>query len=113
MKGIKITAWRLNKMRPWHTHELIYMADKDTVIAVPRPANWFFPKDLDTKQSYHFASAMRSDDDILTIRFWDTDEIIEKKGFISWVGLAAQVNDRKTNGWGETIAEELEELSNG
>lgn len=113
MKGIKIMARRLNEMRPWARHELIYMADKDLVIAVPCPASWFFPEGLNTEQSYHFASAMRFDDDTLEIRFWDTGEIIEKKGCISWAVLAAQVDDRKTNGWGKTIAEELGEKKNG
>ena len=114
MKGIKIMARRLNEMRPWVRHELIYMADKDLVMAVPcYTGTWFFPEGLKKEQTYHFASAIRYGDETLEIRFWDTDEIIEKKGCISWAVLAAQVDDRKTNGWGKTIAEELEEQKNG
>lgn len=111
MKGIKIVARRLNEMRPWMRHELIYMADKDSVIAVPCPS--ILPEDLNTKQSYHFASAVRYGDDTLEIRFWDTGKSIEKKGSISWAVLAAQVNERKACGWGKTIAEESGDQDNG
>ena len=114
MKGIKITTRRLNEMPTGKRHELIYMADKDAVMAVPCYAGtWFFPEGMDPDQTYHFASAVRYGDDTLEIRFWDTDEIIQKKGCYSWAVLAAHVDDRKTCGWGKTIAEELEDQNNG
>ena len=108
MKGIKITTRRLNEMPAWERHELIYMADKDVVMAIPCHAGtWFFPEGMDPEQTYHFASAARYSNDTLEIRLWDTDEIIEKKGCISWTVLASLINERIMCGWGDTIADDL------
>ena len=108
MKGIKITTRRLNEMPALRRHELIYMAYKDAVMAVPCEGNtWFFPEGMDPEQTYHFASAIRYRDDVLEIHLWDTDEIIEKKGCISWTVLASLINERIMGGWGYTVDEEL------
>lgn len=110
MKGIKITARRLNKMPTGKRHALIYMDDKDAVMAVPCYGNtWFFPEGMNPERTYHFATAVRYGDDTLEIRLWDTDEIIEKKGFISWTVLASLINERIVFGWRDllTVDEEI------
>lgn len=107
MKGIKITTRRLNEMPVGKRQELIYMAYKDAVMAVPCCGNtWFFPEGMIPEQTYHFASAIRYRDDTLVIRLWDTDEVIEKKGCISWTVLASLINERIMGGWGYTVDEE-------
>lgn len=108
MKGIKITTRRLNEMPDGKRQELIYMADKDVVMAVPcYTGTWFFPEGMDPKRTYHFASAIRFADDTLQIRLWDTQEIIEKEGCISYTVLKALIEERNNGRWGSTVAEEL------
>lgn len=114
MKGIKITTRRLNEMPALKKHELIYEADKDVVMAIRSHAGtWFFPEGMDPKKTYHFATAVRFEDDTLQILLWDTREIIEKKGCISWTVLAAIIDERNNGRWGTTIAEEQEARNNG
>ena len=87
--------------------ELIYMADKDVVKAVTCFAGtWFFPEGMNPQRTYHFASAIRFADDTLQIRLWDTNEIIEKEGCISWTVLFSLINERILCGWGYTVDEE-------
>lgn len=113
-KGVKIAARYLNMMRPGRRYELIYMADKDAIMVVPCDGDtWFFPEGMNPRTTYHFASAIRFIDDTLHLHLWDTDEIIEKKGCISWTVLAAIINERNNGRWGTTIFEEQEARRNG